>query len=83
MTTTESGLATEQSEQASAAPAVLTLDDIRSRATLDIEEAAALLGISRLSAYRQARSGESFPVKRIGRRLLVPVPALIAWLGEG
>lgn len=61
----------------------LTLDDVRGRATLTIDETAALLGISRPSAYKQAQRGGTFPVKRIGRRLIVPVPALIAWLGEG
>ncbi len=61
----------------------LTLDDVRGRAVLTIDETAALLGISRPSAYKQARTGESFPVKRIGRRLVVSVPALFAWLGEG
>lgn len=64
------------------APARLTLDDVRNRATITVEEAAIVLGLSRGAAYMQARSGESFPVKRIGKRWLVPVPALIAWLGE-
>ncbi len=82
MTTTNHDTGVDRPEQ-DEAPAALTLDDVRSRATLDIEETAALLGISRLTAYRHARTGESFPVRRIGRRLIVPVPALIAWLGEG
>ncbi len=60
----------------------LSLDDVRDRATISIEETASVLGISRVVAYANARSGESFPVKRIGRRLLVPVPALIAWLAQ-
>lgn len=60
----------------------LTLDDVRGRATISVEEAAAVLGLSRGHAYAEARSGGSFPVMRIGRRYLVPVPALIAWLGE-
>jgi len=60
----------------------LTLDDVRGRATISVEEAAAVLGLSRGQAYVEARSGGSFPVMRIGRRYLVPVPALIAWLGE-
>lgn len=60
----------------------LTLDDVRDRATITVDEAAALLSISRASAYAAARAGDQFPVLRIGRRLLVPVPALLAWLGE-
>lgn len=61
---------------------VLTLDRIRDRATISIDETAAVLGVSRASAYASARLGDAFPVKRIGRRLLVPVPALLAWLAE-
>nr|WP_325210696.1 helix-turn-helix domain-containing protein [Salinibacterium sp.] len=60
----------------------LTLDDIRDRATISIDETAAVLGVSRASAYASARSGDAFPVKRIGRRYLVPVPALLTWLAE-
>ncbi len=60
----------------------LTLDDIRDRAVISIEDTAAVLSISRASAYASARNGDAFPVKRIGRRLLVPVPALLSWLAE-
>jgi excisionase family DNA binding protein len=38
---------------------------------LTVEEAAALLRISRQSAYQAARAGE-LPTVKIGRRLLVP-----------
>lgn len=72
----------EQPPTRSAFGNVLTLDDIRDRATINVEEVALVLGISRLSAYTHARSGDAFPVKRIGRRWLVPVPALLAWLTE-
>ncbi len=60
----------------------LTLNDIRDRATISVDETAAVLGVSRASAYASARNGDAFPVKRIGRRLLVPVPALLSWLAE-
>ena len=50
------------------------------RATLTVEEAAALLGIGRTAAYEAARRGQ-LPTRRQGRRLLVPVPALLEWLG--
>ena len=45
------------------------------RQTLTVEEAAALLGIGRNSAYQAVASGQ-LPVIRIGRRLLVPRAAL-------
>jgi excisionase family DNA binding protein len=45
------------------------------RQTLTVEEAAALLGIGRTSAYQAVASGQ-LPVVRIGRRLLVPRAAL-------
>lgn len=48
--------------------------------TLTIEEAGQMLGISRRSAYRAAARGE-LPTLRLGRRLLVPTPRLLALLG--
>jgi excisionase family DNA binding protein len=50
--------------------------------TLTIEETAKRLRIGLNSAYAGARSGE-IPVIRIGRRLLVPRPALEALLAAG
>ena len=52
--------------------------------TTDVETAASILGISRTKAYALARSGE-FPVHlvRIGRRYIVPIPALLDLLGAG
>jgi len=49
------------------------------RQTFTVEEAAALLGIGRNSAYQAIASGE-LPVVRIGRRLLVPRAALERFL---
>ena len=49
------------------------LDDLP--LTISVEEAAAILGISRRSAYRAAASGE-LPAVRLGRRLRVPSAAL-------
>jgi excisionase family DNA binding protein len=51
------------------------------RLTWTVPEAAALLGISRASAYEAAHRGE-LPVRVIGRRLLVPRVALLRLLGE-
>jgi excisionase family DNA binding protein len=56
------------------------VDDIGDRLTLSIEEVASLLGLGRSAAYEAARRGE-LPCRRIGRRVVVPVPALLAWLG--
>ena len=44
------------------------------RRTVKIDEAAAILGISRNGAYNAAKDG-SLPTIRIGKRLLVPVAA--------
>ena len=48
--------------------------------TLTVEQAGELLGVSRYAAYRAAGTGE-LPVLRIGRRMLVPTPRLLALLG--
>ncbi len=62
------------------APVPLTLDALDGRVTLTVEEAASLLGLGRSAAYEAARRGE-IPTRRLGRRVLVPVPALLNWLG--
>lgn len=51
-------------------------------ATMTVEEAGELLGLSRSSAYRAAARGE-LPTLRFGRRLVVPTPRLLALLGIG
>lgn len=45
------------------------------RATITVEEAARVLGISRGSAYEAVRRGQ-LPTIRIGKRLIVPVASL-------
>jgi hypothetical protein len=49
--------------------------------TTDVETAGAILGVGRTKAYELAKAGE-FPVKivRVGRRYLVPVPAILRLL---
>lgn len=49
--------------------------------TTDVETAGAILGVGRTKAYELAKAGE-FPVKivRVGRRYLVPVPAILKLL---
>ena len=59
--------------------APLRLEDLEDRITLSIEEVASLLGLGRTAAYEAARRGE-IPNRRLGRRIIVPVPALREWL---
>ncbi|RIK10604.1 MAG: DNA-binding protein [Acidobacteria bacterium] len=56
------------------------LAKLHGRATISVEETAKVLGIGRTAAYEAARRGE-LPTRRLGRRVLVPVPALLEWLG--
>lgn len=58
----------------------MNIDDIRSRTTITVPEAGEILGIGRDAAYAAAKVGD-IPTLRLGRRLVVPVPALIAMLG--
>ena len=60
--------------------AALALDDLEHRITLTVEETASLLGLGRTAAYEAARRGQ-IPSRRLGRRVIVPVPALLEWLG--
>lgn len=53
---------------------------IEERLTCTVPEAARLLGIGRDAAYRAATTG-TLPTLRLGRRLVVPVPKLLALLG--
>ena len=55
------------------------LDGLAGQATITIDQTAQLLGLGRTAAYEAARRGQ-FPTRRLGRRLVVPVPALLAWL---
>ena len=53
-------------------------------ATLTIPEVAELLGVSRNSAYQQAKTGEivGVPVLRMGKRLLGPRKPFLQAVGE-
>ncbi len=57
-----------------------SLAALHGRTTVSVEEAARVLGLGRSAAYEAARRGQ-LPTRRIGRRLFVPVPALLDWLG--
>jgi excisionase family DNA binding protein len=56
--------------------------DELARRTYTVEEAAAILGIGRQTAYLAAKSGD-LPTVRVGGRLLVPRARLAELLGEG
>lgn len=60
----------------------LTLDELRSRATVSVEEAGALLGLGRVSAYEAAKRGD-LPTIRIGRRIVVSGPGLLRMVDPG
>ena len=58
----------------------LGLSDIEARLTLSIDEVASVLGLGRTATYEAARRGD-IPSRRLGRRVVVPVPAFLDWLG--
>ena len=60
---------------------MLAIADVAGRATITVAEAAQLIGVGRFAAYEAARPGQ-LPTRRVGRKLLVPVPALIDWLSR-
>lgn len=51
------------------------------RVTVSVDEAAAMLGISRASAYEYVRLGRIRSV-RMGRRILIPLRTIYALLGD-
>lgn len=59
----------------------LTIEDLRGRLSINVQDAADLLGIGRATAYDAVRRGE-IPALRVGRRLLVPTGTLLRLLGR-
>ena len=59
----------------------MTLDDIRGRATITVDETASVLDMGLRQTYAAIRDG-SLPSLRLLRRILVPVPALLCLLGD-
>ena len=55
------------------------LSRFKGKLVLSVTEVAELLGLGRSVAYQACRNGD-IPSRRIGRRVVIPVPALIAWL---
>ncbi len=62
---------------------VWTIEAIRALgATTDVETAGAILGVGRTKAYEMPREANfPVPVLRIGRRIIVPTPTILALLG--
>ena len=60
--------------------AAILLDDLEHRITLTVEETASVLGLGRTATYEAVRRGQ-LPSRRLGRRIIIPVPALLEWLG--
>lgn len=52
----------------------------RERLAVSVTEAAALLGVSRPTVYTLLERGGGLPSFRCGRRRLIPVAALRAWI---
>ncbi len=51
------------------------------RPALSVAEAAELLGVSRWLVLQQVQQG-TLPLKRFGRRILIPRARFLAWLEE-
>lgn len=58
------------------------LELLEKKSTLTVEEAAAVLGLSRSAAYAAAKRGD-LPTIRLGRRYLVSAPILLRLLTTG
>lgn len=56
------------------------IEALRGRLTVTVEEAGTILGLGRSAAYEATRRGE-IPSRRLGRRIVIPVPLLLDWLG--
>lgn len=57
-----------------------SLEALEGRLTVTVDEAAAILGLGRSAAYEATRRGQ-IPSRRLGRRIVIPVPLLLDWLG--
>jgi hypothetical protein len=73
-------MATETDADLPGSTRALTLDDLRARTVVSVEDGGRVLGISRSSAYIAARTGQ-LPTLRIGRKLVVPTARLLQMLG--
>lgn len=75
------GAPLESADKAQRERPALTLDDLRGRAFISVEEFASLPGSpSRGNCYEAVRAG-TIPSLHLGRRVLIPVPRLLELLG--
>jgi excisionase family DNA binding protein len=56
------------------------LASLEGKLTVSPDEVAEVLGIGRSAVYEAIHRGQ-LPSRRLGRRLLIPVPLLLDWLG--
>jgi hypothetical protein len=49
-------------------------------ATLTVEQVAPIVGLGRTAAYEAVKRGD-LPSRKVNGRVLIPVPALLSWLG--
>lgn len=49
--------------------------------SLNVEDVAELLGISRVSAYNLCHT-EDFPAVRVGRRIVIPTDKFLNWMNS-
>jgi len=61
-------------------PEPLTVDDLRRRPTITVQEYARFVGVSKDTVYEAASRGE-LRVLHLGRRVLVPTSFVLAQLG--
>lgn len=66
----------------SAGPPPLDPALFRGRLGISVEEFARATGLSRTSAYLAVQRGD-VPSRLVGRRRIIPLPALFAWLAAG
>ncbi len=66
--------------QVPASPAVQRIGELKVRPVLDAAEVVELGNVSLSTVRRAIRAGE-LPAHRVGRRVKVPTPAALAWLG--
>jgi excisionase family DNA binding protein len=53
---------------------------MRGKLTLSVDETATLLGVGRQQVYESVRTG-AIPSLRMGRRVIIPMPMLLAMFG--
>lgn len=58
------------------------LDEVipQGKVTLTVEQTAPIVGLGRTAAYEAVKRGD-LPSRRVNGRVLIPVPALLVWLG--